>query len=167
MRKLLLGLAVCGLLAASALSTQAQEPTPLSLQTAYQLPPAPAGTPTPIESNTAAPAKVPAPVVIQNAQPVIPMIELYNRVEYEDTKHMHPCAVPKIVRVLDTRRVYRNPCATCPPVRRYVFIKIMVPPYPCSRVKVRKHGSKIKYYYGKYDIEIESKRGIVNVEYDE
>ncbi len=100
---------------------------------------------------------------------------LYSRVKYEDLDHIHPCAVPTVVQVLDPctdtgrhglfghhRRV--ADCDACGP--QCVYVQICVPP-GCPKVKVEKHGRKVKYDYGDYKVEVESKDGYVEVDYDD
>ena len=89
-------------------------------------------------------------------------IELYPRVKYEDHHNIHPCAVSKIVAVQDP---CYDPCSCCAP--KYVYVKICVPPCGCEKIKVSRHGRKVKYDYGKYEVEIKSKRGVVYVDYDD
>lgn len=150
MKKLLFGFAVCGLLAITALSANAKAPQFVGQFVDHQTP-APAVLPTPLSGA----------VVTQG----VPM-ELYSCVKYKHTDDIHPCAVTKIVRVRDPRPVCQDPCSCCPPAPRYVYVKICVPPCGCVKRKVSHHGMKVKYDYGKYDVEIKSKNGVVYVEYD-
>lgn len=85
---------------------------------------------------------------------------LYTNVRYKDLRNIHPCAVPKVVMVPDP---CADPCcgAACVPVQ------ICVPPCGCERVKVSKGGNKIKYDYGKYQVEIRVKRNHIEVDYDD
>src|SRR5690606_13240285 len=104
---------------------------------------------------------------------------LYHRVEYEDLDHIHPCAVPTVVRVLDPcsvkddgcclfghRRHHDacNACQSCGP--QCVYVKICVPP-GCPKVKVSRNGRKVKYDYGDYKVEVETKDGYIEVDYDD
>ena len=103
---------------------------------------------------------------------------LYHRVEYEDLDHIHPCAVPTVVQVLDPctvddrcclfgHRRHRDPCDACHECGpRCVYVKICVPP-GCPKVKVSDKGRKVKYDYGDYKVEIESEDGVVSVDYDD
>lgn len=83
----------------------------------------------------------------------------YSNVRYKDLRNIHPCAVQTVVMVPDP---CSDPC--CPQV---VPVEICVPPYPCEDVKVSKGGRKIKYDYGKYDVEIRLKRNYIEVDYDD
>jgi hypothetical protein len=89
---------------------------------------------------------------------------LFTRVKYKDNpKNVHPCAVPIVVQVLD-------PCtpkkggSCCGP--QYVYVQICVPPNECPDIKVSKNGRKVKYKFDGYQVEVESKDGYVQVDYD-
>lgn len=88
-------------------------------------------------------------------------IVLYPHVRYKDRHNAHPRAVPQIVSVLDPRHHPRFG----PP--NYVPVQIWVPPYVRPKVKVKDHGRKLEFDFGKYEIEIESKKGYVEVDYDD
>lgn len=113
---------------------------------AAQMPPAP--TPIPI----------PEGMVVAMGTPV----ELYHNVRYKDLRNIHPCAVEKIVAVPNP---CPDPCNAC--CQSCVFVKICVPTCDCYETKCSKHGSKIKYDFGKYEVEITSARGVVVVDYDD
>jgi hypothetical protein len=89
-------------------------------------------------------------------------IELYPCVKYKDCHNAHPCGVTEIVKIVDP---CYDPCSCCEP--SCVYVAICVPPCGCRRIKVRDHGRKITYDYGKYEVEIKSKRGVVVVDYDD
>ena len=92
---------------------------------------------------------------------------LYHNVKVKDHKDIHPCAVPKVVKIIDPCWKPQR-CGCCAPARpRCVYVKICVPPCGCERVKVSKDGRKVKYDYGKYEIEVESKNGVIEVDYDD
>lgn len=89
---------------------------------------------------------------------------LFTNVKYVDRKEMHPCAIPKIIRVND-------PCAgkhdvgCCGP--KCVYIEICVPPCGCEEVKCRKHGDKVRYDYGKWAVDVRVKKGFIVVDYQD
>jgi hypothetical protein len=100
---------------------------------------------------------------------------LFPRVKYEDRHHIHPCATPTIVQVLDPctdtgrRGLFRHhrqvvDCDACGP--QCVYVEICVPP-GCPKVKVERSGRKVKYDYGDYKVEVTSKDGYVEVDYDD
>lgn len=122
------------------------------------------------------PATAPLPTV-QGATPMPgaePMpaatgtpITLYHCVRVKDECNIAPCAVPQIVMVKD-------PCAVCDPCNpcaapKCVAVQICVP--PCSecppRVTCKRGGEYVKYDYGKYRVEITSRKGVVTVDYDD
>lgn len=93
-------------------------------------------------------------------------VPLYHCVRYKDEKHIAPCAVPMIVTVKD-------PCATCDPCNpcaapQCVAVQICVPPCQCCPPKVtcKKGGERVVYDFGKYRVELVSKKGVVTVDYD-
>lgn len=92
---------------------------------------------------------------------------LYHNVKVEDPDHIHPCAVPKVVRIVDP--CWKpDRCGCCAPAApRCVYVKICVPPCACERVKVSKNGRKVKYDYGDYSVELKSKDGCIEVDYDD
>ena len=97
---------------------------------------------------------VEGPVYVDSAP-----IPLFTSVKYVDRKKMHPCAVPKIIRVND-------PCPShgcCGP--QCVYIEICVPPCGCEHVKCRKHGDRMRYDYGKYAVDVRVKKGYIVVDY--
>jgi hypothetical protein len=105
---------------------------------------------------------------VPGSQPVVAqgnVITLYPNVRYKDECRMAPCAVPQIVFVKD-------PCLSGPRNRccepRCVAVQICVP--PCStcppKVVCRRGGEYVRYDFGKYAVEIRSRRGCVIVDYD-
>lgn len=105
-----------------------------------------------------------------------PPMQLYHCVEVEDRHNIHPCAVTKIVSVMDPcPQTCNTGCGTCdscnscgsccPP--GCVFVQICVPPCGCPEVKVSRRGKKVKYDYGSYEVEIYSDDGVVKVDYDD
>jgi hypothetical protein len=103
------------------------------------------------------------PVPVQGA----PVVTLYTNVRYKSERKIAPCAVPQIVMVKD-------PCAKCDPCNpcaapQCVAVQICVPPCtPCPpKVVCRRGGEYVCYDYGKYRVEIRSKKnGCVVVDYD-
>jgi hypothetical protein len=94
-------------------------------------------------------------------------LALYHRVKYEDLDNIHPCAVKMIVQVMDPCPPPRDPCSCCKPAPRFVLVEICVPPCGCKKVKISRGGAKVEYDYGKYEIEIKSKKGVIVVNYDD
>lgn len=105
------------------------------------------------------PAQVPIP------DEAVGVVELYHCVKYEDLNHIAPCAVPKIVMVKDPCAC-NDPCNCCAPA--CVAVQICVPPCYCKEdVICKKNGDKVTYDYGKYRVQITSKKGVVRVDYDD
>jgi len=112
------------------------------------------------------------PVAEPGAQPVPVQqaaVPLYQHVRYRDERNIAPCAIPQIVMVKDPCPPPCDPCNRCatPPVQ-CVAVEICVP--PCSecppKVTCKRGGAYVKYDYGKYRVEIRSKKGVVTVDYD-
>ncbi len=196
MKKLLWGLAA-GLLVVSTLSLQAGEkyyriklasskdgmygkavafqeivpPAPLQAPGSVEGPvvPLPADPPGRIQPvPEPAPLRTPVPMTTPAPGPPVETyqtIALYPYVKYEDLDNVHPFAVKKIVAVKDPRAP-KGLCGTCAPPS--VFVMICVPPRGRFDFDVkRKDYSKVEYDYGKYEVEITSKNGIVYVDYDD
>jgi hypothetical protein len=112
------------------------------------------------------------PMPAVGAQPIpatAAVVPLYHNVRYKDRKNIAPCAVPQIVMVKDPCPPACDPCNPCaiPPVQ-CVAVEICVPPCsPCPpKVTCRRGGEYVKYDFGKYRVEIRSRRGRVTVDYD-
>lgn len=88
---------------------------------------------------------------------------LFECVKYVDKHEMHPCAVPKIIRV-NNPCLGKHDCNSCcePPC---VYIQICVPPCGCEEVKCKKQGDKVRYDYGKYAVDVRVKKGFIVVDY--
>lgn len=88
---------------------------------------------------------------------------LFECVKYVDKHEMHPCAVPKIIRV-NNPCLDKHNCNSCcePPC---VYVQICVPPCGCEEVKCKKHGDKVRYDYGKYAVDVRVKKGFIVVDY--
>ncbi|MEX1098073.1 MAG: hypothetical protein WED34_18670 [Planctomycetales bacterium] len=135
--------------------TPAPAPDPLYIGPSGPVPMAPGSYPVPGQPG---PMGAYGPVEPYPAQGV----PLYHNVKYEDLDNVHPCAITRIVMVPDP---CADPCYGCGP--QCVAVQICVPPCACERVKTSKDGRKIKYDYGKYEVEIEVKRGYIKVDYDD
>ncbi|MEO2017951.1 MAG: hypothetical protein ABGZ53_26670 [Fuerstiella sp.] len=88
---------------------------------------------------------------------------LFTCVRYVDKREMHPCAVPKIIRVNDPCAV-DDPCNCCAPPQ-CVYILICVPPCGCEEVRCRRDGDRLRYDYGKYAVDVRIKKGRIVVDY--
>ncbi len=109
--------------------------------------------------------------VESHEQPVQPysegqVVELYPHVIYRDLRRVHPCAVPYLIDVpLPQPRRSRGCCIECGPT--CVTIKVCVPPCKIPCVKVRRHGRKLIYDFGKYEVNVMVRpSGRIIVNYD-
>jgi hypothetical protein len=112
------------------------------------------------------------PMPAVGAEPVpatATVVTLYPNVRYKDERNIAPCAVPQIVMVKDPCPPVCDPCNPCatPPVQ-CVAVQICVPPCsPCPpKITCKRCGEYVKYDFGKYRVEIRSKKGCVTVDYD-
>jgi hypothetical protein len=88
---------------------------------------------------------------------------LFPRVKYRDRRHIAPCAVPMYVAVRDPcERHDRGLCG--PP--KCVLVEICVPPNGMPKITCRHDGTRVRYDYGQYAVNITSKHGVVVVNYD-
>ena len=105
-----------------------------------------------------------------HAKPAHP--HLYGCVKYRDLRNIAPCAKPMIVQVADpcACKCKRScdPCAPCAPPKM-VSVKICVPSCTCGPpcVTRSKCGKYVRYDFGKYAVDIRSKKGYVEVDYDD
>lgn len=126
--------------------------------------PAPVIAPTPMAAPGAPEAVAPGGMpVVTSGDPVT----LYHCVRYKQERNIAPCAVPQVVFVKD-------PCAVCDPCNpcaapACVAVQICVPPCtPCPpKVTCKRGGEYVKYDYGKYAVQITSRKGVVTVDYDD
>lgn len=101
-----------------------------------------------------------SPVPDSEPLPLFAGCELFDCVRYKNPRKVAPCAVEMIVAVRTPCGCKKDPCKPC------VNVKICVPPCnTCPKVKIRKQGDKVIYDYGKYAVELTSKRGEVVVAY--
>jgi hypothetical protein len=106
-----------------------------------------------------------APGAVMAGSPPVqlaPAPVLFPNVKYRDRRHIAPCAVPMYVAV-------RDPCErhdrfSCGPPK-CVLVEICVPP-GMPRITCRHDGTRVRYDYGRYAVNITSKHGVVVVNYD-
>lgn len=112
-----------------------------------------------VTTNVNAEGKVPPAPAAKGAR-------LFQCVKIEDRDNIHPCAVVKIVSIVDP--CWKpDPCACKCQKAPCVLVKICVPPCGCPKVKVSRKGRKVEYDYGDYEVEITSKNGVIKVNYDD
>jgi hypothetical protein len=126
--------------------------------------------PLPPVTSPAPPSALPLPeaapgFVAAGGPPVIlaPAPPLFRKVKYRDRRHIAPGAVPMYVAVRDPcERPDR--CACGPP--KCVLVEICVPPCGMPKITSRHDGTRVRYDYGQYAVNITSKHGVVVVNYD-
>ena len=141
-------LMILGLLALLGADLSAREPLRVPSQelalaaepTLAPEPAAPQGTPVPYSE-----------YVVESAP-----IELYQNVRVRDARNIHPCAVSKIVQVND-------PCDNC----CKVFVEICVPPCANETVRCFRHGNRLRFCYGKYSVDVITRRNDIVVNYND
>ncbi len=160
--KKLLGMIVAGMVLASSSAAMADGPSLFGTRVFFtQDTPAPKGT---------APKAMPDPV---SSGAAMQTIQLFNCVKYKDLDEMAPCAEIKIIKVLDPcpRPKCCDPCNCCPQPPRCVYIKICVPKQCCCtrgpRIKCNRSGTRTRYDYGKYAVDVRVKKGYIEVDYQD
>ena len=142
--------------------------TPPPVQIVPELSPAPEYAPEPGET-----LYLPDP---QDYQPLVPYQEnvlygppmpaLYPNVIYKDQHRKHPQAIPYVVEVPLWKPILRRRRANyCGP--ECATITICVPPCNEPCVRVRRFGHKLRYDFGKYEVDVVVHRnGRIVVDYD-
>jgi hypothetical protein len=108
----------------------------------------------------------PAPTPEPMAAPAAGADGLYHCVKYKDLDNVPCCAKPMIVEVTDPcwKPDPCNPCCKAPCVK----VQICVPDQCCPpKVKCSKDGKHVSYDFGKYSVDVRSKKGYVEVNYDD
>lgn len=89
---------------------------------------------------------------------------VYQNVRYRAVRNIAPCAVPMIVSVQDPCYC-ADPCNACAGPK-CVNVEICVPQCPCPpKVCTSKCGTQTTYDFGKYAVNITSRKGVVTVSY--
>ena len=128
---------------------------PTLAQGTYAAPPAPA-------AEVAPPAPGGGPAVKAGPAP----IRLFHCVKYRDLHHIAPCAVTKIVKIVDP--CWKpDPCSCCRQCAPCVYVMVCVPPCGCADVRVSRNGHVVRYDYGKYAVDIVSRNGKIYIDYDD
>ncbi len=139
----------------------------------YSAPQTVAPPPTPDEAFSNGPALAPPPIQqdaynpsVTISEPVIKQpyragqcvstpMQCFPRVKVKDAKDIHPAAVPTHVAIA-------NPLG-----QGLVFVKVFVPPFPPEKQEVKNNGRKVKLEFDDYKVEVESKDGYIEVDYDD
>jgi hypothetical protein len=111
------------------------------------------------------PLPEPAPGSVAAGGPPLqlaPAPALFPHVKYRDRRHIAPCAVPMYVAVRDPCE-RRDRCSCGPP--KLVLVEICVPP-GMPKITCRHDGTRVRYDYGQYAVNVTSRHGVVVVNYD-
>lgn len=79
----------------------------------------------------------------------------------KDKDEMAPNAIPVTVAV---RSPHLGRFRTC--VEEVVYVEVWVPPCPLQRVRVSPCKTKIRLDYGRYEVDIVSRKGLIEIDYD-
>lgn len=112
---------------------------------------------------------LPAPPVPSNlgylpheiGQIVTCSVPLETCVRVRDERRIAPCAVPVTVAI---RNPHLGRFGSCQ--EQLVYVQVFVPPCPVQRLKVSPCRTKIRMDYGKYAVNIVSRKGMVVIDYD-
>jgi len=117
-------------------------------------------------SPSALPLPEAAPGFVAAGSPPIqwaPAPALFGKVKYIDRRHIAPGAVPMYVAVRDPRERHERGLSGPP---KCVLVEICVPPYGMPKITSRHDGTRVRYDYGQYAVNITSRHGVVVVNYD-
>ena len=98
----------------------------------------------------------PVPYSEYIVQQPVQVIRLYQNVRVRDSQNIHPCAVAKIVSIPDPR----DKCCR-------VNIEICVPPCANESVRCFRQGDRLRFCYGRYSVDVISRRRDVVVNYND
>lgn len=125
----------------------------LYLPEAVSVPDRPTGPPdVPVSPSTMPPLPVDSPHL--GPAPLTPVV-LYPHVRVRTPHKAHPLGVPTVISVPDPR----DHCG-------FVNVEVCMPPCPCLGVKTNRRGTRAQYDFGRYQIDIITRRGVVIIDYD-
>ena len=89
-------------------------------------------------------------------------VPVYDRIRVKDLDETHPHSNKVMVAVRDPNACDRNPHAT-------VYVPVCMPPHlpRGMSVEVKRGGEKMRMDFGDYSVDIESRRGVVTLDYDD
>ncbi len=82
-------------------------------------------------------------------------VVLYQNVRIRDPHRAHPLGVPTIIPVPDPR----DHCGV-------VYVEVCMPPCPCLSFWHNRRGTRAEFDFGRYEIDIITRRGVVIIDYD-
>ena len=91
-------------------------------------------------------------------------VPLERHVVIKDACEIAPNAIPVVIAVRDPH-LGRFGSRDC--VERIVYVEILVPPCPLQRIRVSPCKTKIRLDYGKYEVDIVSRNGCIEIDYDD
>jgi hypothetical protein len=94
---------------------------------------------------------------------VICPVRLETCVRIKDADEVAPWAVPVVVVVRDP---HLSRFGSCDCIERLVYVEVLVPPCPIQRMRVSPCKTKIRLDYGRYEVDIVSRGGVIEVDYD-
>ena len=130
----------------------------------------------------AQPVQAVPPVPVIPPQPIIPHagpavlahqigdivtcpVALEQNVVVKDCDEIAPNACPVVVAVRDPRLDRYRRGHDCQ--ERLVYVEIMVPPCPLQKLRVSPCKTKVRLDYGRYEVDIVSRNGCVEIDYDD
>ena len=90
-------------------------------------------------------------------------VHLETCVKIKDIDEIAPGAIPVIVAVRDPH-LAKFGSSRC--VEQLVYVEVLVPPCPLQRLKVSPCKTKIRLDYGRYEVDITSRNGVIEIDYD-
>jgi len=91
-------------------------------------------------------------------------VPLATCIRIKDPDHIAPDAIPTVVAVRDPN-LCRHKCDCC--VERVVYIEVCLPPCPPRKLRISPDGTYVCMNYGKYQVELTSRKGLITIDYDD
>jgi hypothetical protein len=91
-------------------------------------------------------------------------VQLATCIRVKDPDHIAPDAVPTVVAVRDPN-LCRHKCKCC--IESVVYVEVCLPPCPPRKLRISPCGTYICMNYGKYQVELTSRKGLITIDYDD